>query len=186
MPHFADVETEAERALMARQGPHRLWAAGLAGSKVCPQHNADSLLSPHSSQLPSLPVTWATSGAFGAIRHLLLQPGSHSVVEVHTHTSPCLLPALVTWAHTQPNRHTSQLSPSADQTPLLHSRAHRLSLAPFLGDHRARSGWGCSLVKSGTSERPQVRLHILCVLPGALPTNPPGKLLLALETRPGL
>lgn len=161
---------------MARQGQHRVWAAGLAGSKVCPQLNADSLLSPHSSQLHSLPVT------LGDLRGLWCNPTSPSAarvslsIVVHTHTSPASPPSLVTWAHTQPNTHTSELSPSADQASLLPGRAHRQSPAPALGDHRARSGWGCSLVNSGTSERPQVSLHILRVLPGALAANPPREL----------
>lgn len=167
-PPFADVETEAERALLARQGPCRVWAAGLAGSKACLQRNADSLLSPHRSQLPSLPVT------LGGLRGLWCNPTSAPAARVSLCPSRCTrthLPAspllLVTRAHTQPNTHTSPLSPSVDQTPLLPSRARRQS--------QHRPGGPQGLLRPGllpgeqrTSGRPQVRLHILRVLPAAL------------------
>lgn len=116
-------------------------------------------------------------------------------IVVHTHTSPYLPHPLVTCCtHTAkqtPFRTEPFSSPGSPQAPLLHRRAPQgRAPAPSLGDQQGFSRLGLFLVNSGTSEQPQVRLHILPVLPRAFATNPPSgavgmvqprKMLLALE-----
>lgn len=154
---------------MARKGQSRVWAAGFAGFKVCPQHNTTPVQCDISCQ-PQRDTSHPESHPFMVLTHLpafLLPPPHVTGCDMHTHT------------------HISQVHPPVDQpapgsiTQQGHHGAGSPLPPPSLGHSKGYFQTGALPVPGKQWDicgDPGWANHSPG-LPGALATDPPQELL---------